>query len=86
MDAVQQAEEAKTEPPKGPSVRDISYTISELEMATSTDELKRVYANLPYNLKIHPEVVKKKDELKAQFAQTAEVVTPDRGGEHNMEG
>jgi hypothetical protein len=48
--------------------------------------LKRVYANLPYNLKIHPEVVKKKDELKAQFAQTAEVVTPDRGGEHNMEG
>lgn len=85
MDAVQQAEEVKPEPPKGPSVRDISYTISELEMATSMDELKRVYAKLPHNLMIHHEVVKKKDELKAQFAQTAEVVTPDRGGEENME-
>ena len=93
MDAVQQAEEVKPEPevikpkpPKGPSVRDISYTISELEMATSMNELKRVYAKLPHNLMVHPEVVKKKDELKAQFAQTAEVVTPDRGGEDNMEG
>lgn len=85
MDAVQQGEIVNKEASKGPSVRDISYAISELEMATSTDELKKTYTKLPYDLKVNPEVVKKKDELKAQFVQTAEVVTPDRGGEDYME-
>lgn len=89
MDAVQKAQEAETVPPDrktGPSVRDVSYAISELEMAMSIDELKRVYSKLPHDIMIHPEVVKKKDELKAQLIQTAEIVTPDRGGEDSMEG
>lgn len=88
MDAVQKAQEAETVPPDrktGPSVRDVSYAISELEMAMSIDELKRVYSKLPHDIMIHPEVVKKKDELKAQLIQTAEIVTPDRGGEDSME-
>lgn len=85
MDAIQQAEIVKEEP-KRPSVRDISYAISEMEMATSMDELRRIYAKFDHDIMTNHEVVAKKDELKKQFEQTSEVVTATRGGEDGLDG
>lgn len=66
------------------SVRDISYAISALEQCKTMDDLKAMYAGFYYDLKIHPDVVAKKDELKTKFSQS-EVVTPDRGGEDGVD-
>lgn len=68
------------------SVRDVSYAISEMEMATSMDELRRIYAKFDHDIMTNHEVVAKKDELKKQFEQTSEVVTATRGGEDGVDG
>lgn len=78
MDAVQQAEVVEKPKPRT-SVRDVSYAVDKLQQASSLDELKRTYAGFTHDIMIHPEVVKKKDELKEKLANR--VVTADRGGE-----
>lgn len=78
MDAVQQAEIVEKPKPRT-SVRDVSYAVDKLQQASSLDELKRTYAGFTHDIMIHPEVVKKKDELKEKLANR--VVTADRGGE-----
>lgn len=82
MDAIQSAEvvEKKTKP----SLRDISYAVSAMEQCQTLAELKKAYEGFVYDIQVHPDVVAKKDELKAKFSAEAEVVTADRGGE-NME-
>lgn len=81
MDAVQKAQEAETveKPVAKPSVRDISYAVSALEQCKTMDDLKKTYAVFTYDLKIHPEVVAKKDELKAKLSERS-------GNEQNQEG
>lgn len=83
MDAVQQAQIVE-KPANKPSMRDVSYAISALEQCKSMDNLKKTYAGFAHDIKVHPEVVEKKNELKAKFSLEGEVVTADRGGE-NME-
>ena len=80
MDTIGKAQEAETVETKTLSVRDISYAVSALEQCKTMDDLKKTYAVFTYDLKIHPDVVAKKNELKAKFSQP-EVVTADRGGE-----
>ena len=80
MDAVQEAQTVRTEERKT-SVRDVSYAISRLEQTQSLEELKNVYATLGYDMMKHPDIVAKKDELKAKYTADAEVVTADRGGD-----
>lgn len=84
MDAVQQAQVVE-KPVAKTSVRDISYAKSALEQCQTLDDLKKTYAGFDYDLKVHPDVVAKKNELKTKLSPEGEVVTPDRGGEH-MEG
>lgn len=84
MDTIGKAMEAETVEMKKPSVREISMAVSRLEQTTSLDELKKVYASFSHDIMIHKDVVAKKNELKAKFSQS-EVVTPDRGGEDDVE-
>lgn len=70
---------------KGPSVRDVSYAVDHLGMAKSMEELKKMYASFPHDIMIHPDVVAKKDELKAKLATEGMVVTADRGGDNSSE-
>lgn len=84
MDAVQSAETVE-KPVAKTSIRDISYAISALEQCKTMDDLKKTYAVFTYDLKIHPDVVAKKDELKAKFANEGVVVTADRGGDKDSE-
>ena len=51
------------------SLRDISMAVSRLEQATSEEMLRNVYRSLDYAVMTHPEVVKKKDEMKAKLAE-----------------
>lgn len=79
MDAVQSAETVE-KPVAKTSVRDISYAISALEQCKTIDELKAMYSGFNHDIMIHPDVVAKKNELKAKFAPEGVVVTADRGG------
>lgn len=87
MDTIGKVQEAETVEPvvKTPSVRDISMAIDRMELASTLDDLKAVYAGLPHDIMIHKDVVAKKNELKAKFSQP-EVVTADRGGEDGVDG
>ena len=69
------------EQPKQPqfSIRDVSYAKDQLEQAKTLDELKVIFGTLG-DIKSHPEVIAKKDELKTKFT-SAGVVTATRGGE-----
>lgn len=74
-------------PTKGPSkkgkfsIRDIGIAKSQLEMAKSMDELKTIFGTLG-EIKAEPEIIAKKDEMKAKLAKSnAAVVTATRGGE-----
>ena len=80
-------DKSEPNPKKTPktSVRDISYAVSALEQCKTMDDLKKTYAVFTYDLKIHPDVVAKKDELKAKFATEGVVVTADRGGDNESE-
>ena len=73
MDAVEASvvkQTPKEEPAKSnPSVRDISMAVSRLEQATNEEMLRNVYRSLDYAVMTHPEVVKKKDEMKAKLAE-----------------
>lgn len=83
MDTIGKAEEAETA--EKPFVRDVSMAVSRLEQTRTMEELKQVYASFTRDVKVHKEVVAKKDELKAKFAANTEVVTADRGGEDGVE-
>lgn len=81
MDAVQKAQEAETveKPVAKPSVRDISYAVSALEQCKTMYELKAMYAGFNHDIMVHPDVVAKKDELKAKLSERS-------GNEQNQEG
>lgn len=84
MDAVE-AELAKSQPKQPPkpkfNARDIGIAKKQLEMAKSMDELKAIFGTLG-EIKAEPEIITKKDEMKAKLAKSdAEVVTATRGGE-----
>ena len=70
---------------KTPSLRDVSYAVSALEHCTTLEELKKVYGGFSHDIMICPEVVAKKDELKAKLAAEGVVVTADRGGEDGVD-
>lgn len=77
MDTVDKA----PEPAKSPfSIRDIGIAKAKLEQAKTMDELKDAYVKMG-DIRFHPEVTKKKNEMKALLAEQPEVVTTDRGGE-----
>ena len=80
-------DKSEPNPKKTPktSIRDISYAISALEQCKTIDELKKTYAGFAHDIMIHPDVVAKKNELKAKFTTDGEVVTPDRGGEDGVD-
>lgn len=80
MDAVQPAQVVEN-PVAKTSVRDLSYAISALEQCHNLDDLKKTYAGFAHDIMIHPDVVAKKNELKAKYSLEGEVVTADRGGE-----
>lgn len=62
------------------SIRDVGIAKQQLSLAKTMDELKTIFGTLG-DIKAHPEVIAKKDEMKEKLARTAEVVTADRGGE-----
>ena len=84
MDAVQSTETVE-KPVAKTSVRDISYAVSALEQCKTIDELKKTYARFAHDIMIHPDVVAKKNELKAKFTTEGVVVTADRGGDKESE-
>lgn len=86
MDTVAKAEEAeKVEiESKRPSVREISYAVSQLEQTRNMEELKQVYSSFQHDIMIHKDVVAKKNEMKAKYSQP-EVVTASRGGDDGLE-
>ena len=85
MDAVV-AEVVEKKPQPAPekakfSTRDIGIAKKQLELANSMDELKLIFGTLG-EIKAEPEIIAKKDEMKAKLAETAtETVTATRGGE-----
>lgn len=85
MDAVvAEVVEKKPEPaPEKPkfSIRDIGIAKKQLEMAKDMEELKIRFATLG-EIRKNPEIIAKKDEMKAKLAASeAETITADRGGE-----
>lgn len=63
------------------SIRDIGIAKSQLERAKSMDELKVIFGTLG-NIMAEPQVIAKKDEMKAKLAGSgAETVTATRGGD-----
>lgn len=79
-------EKPKTAQPKSRfSVRDIGIAKKQLELATSIDELKVIFGTLG-EIKAEPEIIAKKDEMKAKLAESeVETVTADRGGEDEQD-
>ena len=64
MDAIQDAQIVEKKPKH--SIRDISYAKSRLERTRSLEELKVVFGTLG-DIRKEPEIIAKKDELKAKF-------------------
>ena len=62
------------------NARDIGIAKKQLEQAKSIKELKDIYVRIG-DIRYHPEVTIKKDEMKAALAEQPEVVTATRGGE-----
>lgn len=63
------------------SYRDIGIAKKQLEMAKDMEELKIRFATLG-EIRKNPEIIAKKDEMKAKLAESdGETVTADRGGE-----
>lgn len=82
MDTIAEAE-TRPRQPEAPkfSIRDLGIAKAQLEMAKSVEELKSIFSSLG-PIKSHPEIIAKKDELKAALPATeAEVVTSERGGD-----
>lgn len=85
MDAVV-AEVVEKKPEPAPekskfSFREIGIAKKQLEMAKDMEELKIRFATLG-EIRKNPEIIAKKDEMKAKLAESGgETVTADRGGE-----
>ena len=62
MDAIQEAKVIQKEDNR-PTRRDISYAIGKLETAKTVPELRVIFSTLG-DIKSHPEIIAKKDELK----------------------
>jgi len=63
------------------STRDIAIAKKQLELANSMDELRVIFGTLG-EIKAEPEIIAKKDEMKAKLAETAaKTVTATRGGD-----
>lgn len=63
------------------SIRDIGIAKKQLEMAKDMEELKIRFATLG-EIRKNPEIIAKKDEMKAKLAESeVETITADRGGE-----
>lgn len=77
MDAIKEAQVVE-ERKKRPTIREISYAETTLEQATTVDELKLMWEALGELQKI-PEIMAKKDELKAKLSERS-------GNEQNQEG
>ncbi len=76
MDAIQDAQVIEQKPKH--SVRDISYAKTKLEQANSLEELKVTFATLG-EIRKEPQIIAKKDELKAKFENLEE--SSMKGGE-----
>lgn len=77
MDAIKEAQVVE-ERKKRPTIREISYAETTLEQATTVDELKIMWEALGELQKV-PEIMAKKDELKAKLSERS-------GNEQNQEG
>lgn len=77
MDAIKEAQVVE-ERKKRPTIREISYAETTLEQATTVDELKLIWEALGELQKV-PEIMAKKDELKAKLSERS-------GNEQNQEG
>lgn len=77
MDAIKEAQVVE-EQKKRPTIREISYATTTLEQATTVDELKIMWEALGELQKV-PEIMAKKDELKAKLSKRS-------GNEQNQEG
>lgn len=77
MDAIKEAQVVE-ERKKRPTIREISYAETTLEQATTVDELKLMWEALGELQKV-PEIMAKKDELKAKLSERS-------GNEQNQEG
>lgn len=77
MDAIKEAQVVE-EQKKRPTIREISYAVTTLEQATTLDELKIMWEALGELQKV-PEILAKKDELKAKLSERS-------GNEQNQEG
>jgi hypothetical protein len=76
MDTLQEAQVVEKAPKH--SMRDKSYAITRLEQAKTMDELKVTFATLG-DIRKEPEIVAKKDELKAKFENQTQ--TNEKEGE-----
>ena len=77
MDAIKEAQVVE-EQKKRPTIREISYATTTLEQATTVEELKLMWEALGELQKV-PEIMAKKDELKAKLSKRS-------GNEQNQEG
>lgn len=77
MDAIKEAQVVE-EQKKRPTMREISYATTTLEQATTVEELKLMWEALGELQKV-PEIMAKKDELKAKLSERS-------GNEQNQEG
>lgn len=77
MDAIKEAQVVE-ERKKRPTIREISYAVTTLEQATTVDELKIMWEALGELQKV-PEIMAKKNELKAKLSERSE-------NEQNQEG
>ena len=77
MDAIKEAQVVE-EQKKRPTMREVSYAITTLEQATTVDDLKLLWEALGELQKV-PEIMAKKDELKAKLSKRS-------GNEQNQEG
>lgn len=77
MDAIKEAQVVE-EQKKRPTMREISYATTTLEQATTVEELKLMWEALGELQKV-PEIMAKKDELKAKLSKRS-------GNEQNQEG
>lgn len=77
MDAIKEAQVVE-EQKKRPTIREISYATTTLEQATTVEELKIMWEALGELQKV-PEIMAKKDELKAKLSKRS-------GNEQNQEG
>lgn len=83
MDTVVEARVIEDDKPKSLySIREIGIAKKQLEQATSIEELKEIYINIG-EIRNEPEVVERKDQLKATFENTTkgETISATRGGD-----